>query len=85
MPWGTDGQTTIILDTAPPGIRMSSDLITIDGLKQRLIADTTITDQRERCELYAQTFRGDWFDKDQYLHLGKEGCAAYDPESFRRF
>jgi len=29
-------------------------------------------------------FEGEWFDKDQYLHLGKEGCAAYDPESFRQ-
>ncbi len=85
LPWGTDGKTTILLDTTPPGIRMSSDLITVDSLKQRLIADTSITDQREHCELYAQTFRWDWFDKEQYLHLGKEGCAAYDPESFRRF
>jgi para-nitrobenzyl esterase len=85
LPWGTDGKTTILLDTTPPGIRMSSDLITVDSLKQRLIADTSITDQREHCELYAQTFRWDWFDKEQYLHLGKEGCAEYDPESFRRF
>ena len=84
LPWGTDGQTTIILDTPPPGIRMSSDVLTIGSLKQRLIADTAITDPRERCELYAQMFEGEWFDKDQYLHLGKEGCAAYDPESFRQ-
>ncbi len=85
LPWGTDGKTTILLDTAPPGIRMSSDLITVDSLKQKLIADTSITDQREHCELYAQTFRWQWFDNDQYLHLGKDGCAAYDPASFRRF
>lgn len=85
LPWGTDGKTTILLDTEPPGIRMSSDLITVDSLKQKLIADTSITDQREHCELYAQTFQWQWFDNDQYLHLGKDGCAAYDPASFRRF
>jgi para-nitrobenzyl esterase len=85
LPWGSDGKTTILLDTAPPGIRMSSDLITVDSLKQKLIADTSITDQREHCELYAQTFQRQWFDNDQYLHLGKDGCAAYDPASFRRF
>ncbi len=84
-PWGVDGQSTILLDTTPPGIRMSSEVLTVDALKQRLIADTAITHPRDRCELYAQMFQDESFDKDQYLHLGKEGCAAYDPESFRRF
>jgi len=85
QPWGTNGDRTIILDTPPPGIRMSSDLITTASLKQRLIDDVSITDPHQRCELYAQLFRSESFNSDEYLHLGKEGCAAYDPESFRRF
>ncbi len=85
LPWGTDGQRSIILDTTPPGIRMSPDLITIDSLKQRLLADTSITDQVEWCSTYARLFRGASFDNDEYARLGKEGCAKFDPESFRRF
>ncbi len=85
LPWGTDGQRSITLDTTPPGIRMSPDLITLDGLKQRLLADTSITDQVELCRTYAQLFRDAAFDIDQYQHLGKEGCARFDPTSFRRF
>ena len=74
LPWGTDGQRTIILDTTPPGIRMSPDLITIDSLKQRLVADTSITDHgRAAASTYARLFRGAAFDNEQYLHLGKEG------------
>ena len=85
LPWGTDDQRSIVLDTPPPGIRMTSDLITIDGLKQRLLQDSAITDPRELCGTYAQLFRGPSFDNDQYLHLGHAGCAGFDPESFRRF
>ena len=84
-PWGTEGKTSIILDTMPPGIRMSSDLITIDGLKQRLLQDVSITDQAELCRRYAQLFHDAAFDNAQYQRLGKGGCAKFDPESFRRF
>ncbi len=64
---------------------MTSDLITIESLKDRLLHDTSITDQVELCSTYAQLFRDADFDNDQYLHLGKDGCAKFDPESFRRF
>ncbi len=84
-PWGSERETSIILDTTPPGIRMTRDEITTDSLKQRLLRDTSMTDQRERCELYAQLFRDASFDRDEYRHLGKSGCGNYDPESFRRF
>jgi len=85
LPWDTDGQRSVTLDTTPPGIRMSPDLLTIGTLKQRLLQDGSITDTRERCRLYAQLFRGPTFVNDEYMHLGSEGCAKYDPESFRSF
>jgi para-nitrobenzyl esterase len=83
--WGTDDQRMLILDTAGDGIRMSGDEVTLAGLKQRLKDDASITDQRERCELYASVFRYADFDQQEYLNLGAGGCAAYDPESFRSF
>jgi len=85
LPWDPDGLKTIVFDTPPPGVHMSSEVVTSDNLKQRLLADTTITDQKEYCSLYAQLFRGAAFDRAEYLKLGQAGCAAYDPESFRRF
>jgi para-nitrobenzyl esterase len=85
LPWDNEGQRSIVFDTPPSGIHMTGDLITIDGLKDRLLHDASITDQTEFCSTYAQLFRGANFDNDQYLHLGKEGCAKFDPESFRRF
>ena len=85
LPWDPDGLKTIVFDTQPPGIHMSSEVITAENLKQRLLADTSITDQKEYCSLYAQLFRGPEFVQDEYSKLGKTGCAEYDPETFRRF
>jgi len=85
LPWDTDGQRSIILDTTPPGIRMSDELITTENLKGRLLQDASITEPRERCELYALLFRGTSFDNDEYLRLGNGACANYDPATFRRF
>ncbi|HET6473471.1 MAG TPA: carboxylesterase family protein [Pseudomonadales bacterium] len=85
LPWDPDGLKTIVFDTPPPGIHMSSEVVTADNLKQRLLGDTTITDQKQYCALYAQLFHGAEFDRSEYLKLGQSGCAAYDPESFRRF
>jgi para-nitrobenzyl esterase len=85
LPWDPAGLKTIVFDTPPPGIHMSSEVITLDGLKQRLLADTSITDQKEYCSLYAQLFRDAAFVHDEYVKLGKGGCAEYDPETFRRF
>jgi para-nitrobenzyl esterase len=86
LPWGTDNQRMLILDTAGDGgIRMSGEELTVSGLKQRLRDDPSITDQHERCGLYATVFRYGAFDQNEYLNLGAGGCAAYDPESFRTF
>ena len=74
----------LILDTASSGgIRMSGEELTIASLKQRLRDDASITDQRERCGLYASVFRYAAFDQQEYLNLGSGGCAAYDPASFQ--
>ena len=83
-PWGTDDQRMLILDTASSGgIRMSTEELTIASLKQRLRDDGSITDQRERCGLYASVFRYSAFDQQEYLNFGSGGCAAYDPASFQ--
>jgi len=74
-----------LFDTGDGGIRMSDEELTVAELKDRLRDDTSITDQHERCGLYAQVFRYTNFDKSEYLNLGAGGCAAYDPASFQTF
>jgi len=69
----------IILDTsADAGIRMSSDMITLESLYADLLAETGFTTQEQHCGMYVQLFGGTalWDDTD-YLNLGEEGCAAY--------
>jgi para-nitrobenzyl esterase len=85
-PWGADGNHMILLDTnADAGIRMSAETVSVAQLKQRLLHDTTIVDQKERCGLYANLFRDEEFDEQEYLTLGSDGCAAYDPASLRLY
>ncbi len=84
--WGTDGQRSIILDTDEDGgIRMMADEVTKEGLKAQLAADTSITDPRERCELYVTNFGWPEIDRAEYDSFGPEGCSAFDPSEFSRF
>jgi hypothetical protein len=57
-------------------------VITVDSLKQKLIADTSITDQLEHCGCMPRHSGGN-VRQDQYLHLGKG--APRMTRSFRRF
>jgi len=87
LPWGTDGKTSIILDTpSDQGISMMSDLVSKDSIKKQLNDDTEMADQLERCTFYVRTFRwsGD-FVQSEYDSLGSEGCSAYDPEDLDGF
>jgi para-nitrobenzyl esterase len=81
--WSTDGNKLLILDTPLDGdVRMSADGVTAQMLKDRLASDPNLTDQAERCRLYAGlfalSFQTDEFANEQeYRQLGKEGCANY--------
>lgn len=78
-----EGQFIVFDSEADGGIRMSSDTLTVADLKQRLINDQQLTEQRERCKLYVDLFyqRRAW-SQDEYVQL-PGGCSNYAPESLR--
>jgi para-nitrobenzyl esterase len=82
-PWGRDGNTMIVFDTATDGgVRMSSERVTFESLRARLHDDSSFAEVKDRCEIYAQIFRGDLFDADEWESLR---CSQFEPESFRGF
>jgi hypothetical protein len=51
-PWGVDGHTFLILDTADGGgIRMTDERFSIEGLVQQAVEDPRIRDDAARCEI----------------------------------
>ena len=64
---------------------MTTDEVTRESIKAELAADASITDPRERCELYVNNFGWPELDRTEYESFGPDGCADYDPEDFRRF
>lgn len=92
VPWlawsnATDAPKTIVFDTPRDGgVRMSAEEVTLPGLKSRLLADASFTEQRELCETYVNLFRdGPAWDEGEYLALGDAGCADFPPEDFPTF
>jgi para-nitrobenzyl esterase len=76
--WGTDGQRSIVLDTeSGGGIRMMDDVVTRGAVLQELAADTSITDQGERCEIYLRSFG--WGERLNRAEYDAFGCGDYDP------
>jgi para-nitrobenzyl esterase len=75
--WGTDGKTSIVLDTeAGGGIRMIDDLVTRQTVVQAIGTDGDIPSQAARCTLYLATFGwGGRYDRDEYANLGSGGCT----------
>lgn len=79
----------MILDSRDRGgLRMFSDEFTLEGLKKRLLVDTSAReDPEEVCAIYALCFKqfspgfGMW-DPAEYAKLGDKGCAEYSPDSF---
>ncbi|MEZ5596779.1 MAG: carboxylesterase family protein [Pseudomonadales bacterium] len=85
LAWRTDGKTSLLLDTqAGGGIRMDDAVMTRDRLKAQLAAEVGISNE-ERCRLFATSFGFNELDATEYAAFGPEGCAAFDPEAFRRF
>jgi para-nitrobenzyl esterase len=74
----------IILDTpADRGIRMSSDEVRLDELKQRLLEETRFKSQAKHCEAYVWIFgRHESWDDEEYANLGERGCGEYPKELF---
>lgn len=89
QPWGNQGQTALLLDSQPDGIRMMDEEVTLAGIKTMLAADPQVASQAERCTLYANNFRGATFDEQEYASLGTQvggsGCADYPAAEMRRF
>ncbi len=73
----------IIFDTVEDaGIRMSSGVVRWADLKQRLLAERTLSSQKKHCEMYVWMF-GDteeWNDEESE-HLGEAGCRDYPRET----
>ncbi len=84
LSWGTDGKTSIILDTPnDQGIFMDNEVVTIESLKAELAADTGFTDTATQCGLYVRSFRQD-FNQAEYEALNDE-CASIPPSQFAGF
>ena len=83
-PWGQDDNRMIVLDTtADKGIRMSSEEVSMAGIKAELATDPGVTSTKQRCQLYVQNFaRGGSLNKVEYENFGTEGCKAFDPQTF---
>ena len=84
--WSASAQNLFIVfdSEAGGGIRMSDEVLTIAGLKQRLAADQQFSLQRDRCKVYVGMFfqKRDWLT-DEYQNLPGGGCRDYTPESLR--
>lgn len=79
-PWNNKPAASkmIIFDTVSGGgIRMSSEEVTQQSIRQKLLADREFKDQRLQCEVYTALFRGGEWNNDEYMKLGREGCAKY--------
>ncbi len=85
-PWtnAPDAPRTIVFDTPRDGgVRMTSEEVTLAGMKARLLADASFDEQRELCRTYVSLFRrGAAWDEAEYLSLGHSGCGDYPPQGF---
>ena len=78
-PWGKASEDKfryIIFDTKESGgIRMSSDTVLFQDVKERLLADTSFKHQDQLCTLYISLFHDTPFWNDQeFKNLGESGC-----------
>ncbi len=82
--WGAwengEGQPRLmVLDSKlGEGIRMSTELLTMDHLKASLFQESALKDQAELCAAYKMLFRKADFVQEEYDSLGGVGCAAVE-------
>ena len=83
LPWSNaEGAPRIVVFDTPAdgGVRMSPEELTLAGMKARLLADESFAHQRERCDTYAELFRGSsGWDDAEYATLGDGGCRNLPP------
>jgi hypothetical protein len=75
-PWqnGPDQERLMVLDTSRDrGIRMSDELITMESLKARFLADDSFADAEARCAGYRQLFFGAEPDTEEMASIGCGG------------
>jgi len=93
--WGSSQGDFIVLDTeADGGLRMSNKGISVQALKERLLADSTVANQEDLCRRYVSLFfmtwpsSADFWDEEEYANWGEQGCRQYppyDPADFYRY
>jgi len=58
LPWGTQGKTSLLLDTTDGGgIRMMEERVSLEAVARQLATDPTVADEAERCDLFDRAFR----------------------------
>lgn len=76
--WQNEGESSnrlLIFDTvADGGVRMSSERLTLSGIKSRFLADQTFADLEEKCQAYKRFFTGKDFQLAEYQGLGS--CSS---------
>ena len=77
--WQNEGDQTprlLILDTElDSGIRMSSERLTVQDVRQAFLADTSYGSQKAHCDAYKSIFSwNNLFDEQEYRNLGDSGC-----------
>ena len=72
--WKEDGLTSLVLDTKnDAGIRMIPDEYTMKSIKTEFLNEE-FADDRQKCELYKTTFRGEHFKQTEYENLVATKC-----------
>ncbi len=89
LPWDNspaEGDKFIIFDTpSDGGIRMSSDTIGLEEVRDRLLTETGFRNQEEHCEIYAIALAdSELWDDEEYASLGREGCRNYPKHTYMR-
>lgn len=81
LAWGTDGKRSIILDSpADQGIFMDDQEVTMESIKAELMSDEGFSDETLRCQIYARTFRNEFFVQAEYDALAGGVCRDIDPD-----
>jgi para-nitrobenzyl esterase len=88
--WGLDAAQPrlMVFDTPTDGgVRMSVDALSVDEVRQRLAADTTIATARERCELYSRMYLWSEFAphprENELARFADGACALWTADELK--
>ncbi len=80
QPWANspDQERLMVFDTAlDAGVRMSSERLYLEDLKQMFLAEEGFVDQKEHCQAYKMLFTAGDFVQAEFDALGGVGCAQF--------